>query len=231
MSSADAEARGGGEEAPRTRRDLLRTGAAAAAASLLGVLGLTTAGQAKNGDAVRAGQRTTATRTTTLESRTGPGLLVRNAGGADAIGVRGSSSSKKGIGVLGEATAKSGETAGIQGTSASSDGAAGLFVATGGGTAVDARAAQKNGVALRTKGRLELTERSGISPVSGGAEFVIPVAGGLGNSTIVLATLQDHQPGVHVESATVLDADQGLIVVRLNQALAEPARVGWLVLG
>jgi hypothetical protein len=34
-----------------------------------------------------------------------------------------------------------------------------------------------------------------------------------------------------VESAAVLDANDGLIVVRLSQAVAEPARVAWMVLG
>ncbi len=46
----------------------------------------------------------------------------------------------------------------------------------------------------------------------------------------MLATLQDHVPGVHVEAASVLDTDEGLIVVRLNQAVPEPARVAWIVL-
>ena len=55
--------------------------------------------------------------------------------------------------------------------------------------------------------------------------------GGLREDALVLATLQDHHAGVHVESASVLDAAEGLIVVRLNQALAEPAKVGWIVLG
>ena len=85
-------------------------------------------------------------------------------------------------------------------------------------------------MALRTKGRIELQGRSGIASVSGGAEFVIPVSGGLSEKSLVLATLQDHTPGVHVESASVLDKEEGLIVVRLNQAVSEPAKVGWLVL-
>jgi hypothetical protein len=107
---------------------------------------------------------------------------------------------------------------------------AGQFIAEDGGTALEASIGGREGVALRTKGRLELTERSGISSVSGGAEFVIPVAGGLSEDTLVLATLQDHFPGVHVEAAGVLDAEEGLIVVRLSQAVPEPARVAWLVL-
>ena len=65
---------------------------------------------------------------------------------------------------------------------------------------------------------------------AGGSEVVLPVKGGLSEGSLVLATLQDHVPGVHVESASVLDAEEGLVVVRLNQAVPEPAKVGWLVL-
>jgi hypothetical protein len=108
---------------------------------------------------------------------------------------------------------------------------AGLFVASGGGTALEARAGGRSGTALRTRGRIDFAERSGVASASGGAEFVIPVAGGLREDSIVLATLQDHHVGVHVESASVLDPEEGLIVVRLNQALSEPGRVGWIVLG
>ena len=46
----------------------------------------------------------------------------------------------------------------------------------------------------------------------------------------MIATLQDHFPGVHVESASVQDAEEGLIVVRLSGAVPEAATVAWLVL-
>ncbi len=128
----------------------------------------------------------------------------------------------------GAASSEKGKTVGVQGLTESSDGTAGQFVADGGGTAIEARAAKK-GVALRTKGRLELSERSGGAEAIG-AEFVIPVVGGLSDKSLVLATLQDHRPGVHVEAAYVLDAEDGLIVVRLNQAVAEQTKVAWLVL-
>ena len=204
MSSADPEPGEVTAAEQRSRRDLLRSGGAAAIASLLGVLGIAVGASAKDGDAVRAGRKVSATRSTTIESDRSPAFHVRSAGDGEAVG--------------------------IQGVSGSSDGVAGLFIASGGGTAVEARATQRNGVALRTSGRLMLTERSGVSSVSGGAEFVIPVSGGLSNGSLVLATLQDHFPGVHVESARVLDAEEGLIVVRLNQAVPEPAKVGWIVL-
>lgn len=184
---------------------------------------------ARNGDPLRAGDRTTATQPTTIESSKGPALQARVSGRGE-VALRGTSSSPKGIGVQGEASSDKGESVGVQGTSQSPDGVAGQFVAEDGGTALEASIGGREGVALRTKGRLELTERSGISSVSGGAEFVIPVAGGLSEDSLVLATLQDHFPGVHVEAAGVLDADEGLIVVRLSQAVPEPARVGWLVL-
>jgi hypothetical protein len=215
---------------PRSRRDLLRASGVAAVAGVLAVLGISSTASAKNGSPVRAGEKTTASKSTSLESKRGPSFVVRNTGGGDTAAVRGVATSQSGTGVLGEATSNKGESSGIRGTSESPDAAAGLFIAGGGGTAVDARAGQKNGVALRTKGRIEVADRSGITAVSGGAEFVIPVAGGLGNNSLVLATLQDHNPGIHVESASVLDADDGTIVVHLNQALPQPAKVGWIVL-
>jgi hypothetical protein len=218
---------GAGEVA---RRDLLRSGGTALLASLLGVLGVAVGVGAKNGDALRAGDRATASRATVLESSKGPGLQVRFTGSGEGIAVRGSADSAKGIGVQGEATSSKGTSIGVQGLAESPEGIAGQFVASSGGSAVEAEASGKGGVALRTKGRLELQGRSGITSVSGGAEFVIEVSGGLSQKSLVLATLQDHFPGVHVESATVLDEEEGLIVVRLNQAVAEPAKVGWLVL-
>lgn len=216
-------------DAPRTRRELLRSSSVAAVASLLGVFGVAVAGSAKNGDEIRAGEKTTATKATSLESRKGPAFQARVAGGP-GVGLKGSASSPKGIGVQGEATSEKGASVGVQGLSQSPEGAAGQFIAKGGGRAIDAEASDEDGVALRTKGRLEFTERSGVSSVSGGAEFVIPVAGGLSDKSVVLATLQDHFPGIHVESASVLDAPGGLIVVRLNQAVPDPAKVGWIIL-
>jgi hypothetical protein len=213
---------------PRSRRDMLRTGGVAAIAGLLGVVGIATTTEARNGSSLKAGQKNTATKSTLLESRNGPAFQARVTGGGESIGLRGTARSSKGIGVQGAASSEKGKTVGVQGLTESSDGTAGQFVADGGGTAIEARAAKK-GVALRTKGRLELSERSG-SAEAIGAEFVIPVVGGLSDKSLVLATLQDHRPGVHVEAAYVLDAEDGLIVVRLNQAVAEQTKVAWFVL-
>ena len=206
-------------DAPRSRRELLRSGGVAAIAGLLGVLGVASTTTAKNGSTVRAGDKTTASRPTTIESSKGPALQARATDKSDPIGVRGVATDRKGVGVQGSAVSSKGETVGVQGLTQSPSGIAGEFVAS------------KDGTALRTKGRIELTGRSGRTPVSeGGAEFVIPVTGGLSEKSLVLATLQDHRPGVHVEAAYVLDAEEGLIVVRLNQAVAEQTNVGWLVL-
>jgi hypothetical protein len=180
------------------------------------VLGLAGVASARNGDPVRAGERTAASRATVIESDRGTAFTARN-------------SDRGGTALRGESTANRGETIGVQGSTQSPDGIAGQFAASEGGTAVEAVATQR-GVALRTRGRVQIAERSGVSSVSGGAEFVIPVAGGLSADSIVLATLQDHFPNVHVASASVLDADEGLIVVRLNQAVPKPAKVGWIIL-
>jgi hypothetical protein len=209
----------------------LRVGGAAAIAGVLGVFGITAATEAKNGTALRAGAKTTATKATTLESRKGPAFQAKVSGSGSTIGLRGASSSPKGIGVQGTATAGKGTSVGVQGLTQSADGTAGQFTAAEGGIALEAVSAKMAGVALRTEGKLLFTGRSGVSPVTaGGADLVIPVAGGLSDKSIVIATLQSHSPGVHVESASVLDAEDGLILVRLNQAVPEPANVGWIVL-
>ncbi len=215
---------------PRSRRQLLRSGGVAAVAGLLSVFGIAATTSAKNGSSIRAGEKTTAGKSTVIESGQGPTLQARATGSKSPIGLRGLANASKGIGVQGNAASGKGNTVGVQGLTQSPDGIGGDFLAEGGGTALAATAGKK-GVALRTKGRLQLTERSGRTPVSvGGAEFVIPVSGGLSEDSLVLATLQDHRPGIHVEAAHVLDADEGLIVVRLNQAVSEQTEVGWIVL-
>jgi hypothetical protein len=186
-----------------SRRELLRTGGAAALVGLAAVLGRPFPAAAqdeerkskrkKRGDGDGAGAEAAPPGTTISTSRS-PALEVTN-------------------------TAKEGDGVAINAIATSREGTGGLFVAENGGTA------------LRTKGRIQFADRSGIASATGGAEFVIPVPGGLREDAVVLATLQDHQAGVHVESASVLDVDEGLIVVRLNQALSEPGRVGWIVLG
>lgn len=215
---------------PQTRRELLRSGGIAAIAGVLGVFGIATVAEAKNGKSVLIGSRNSGTRPTTLESKKGPSFFARVSGSGNQVALRGQASSQKGVGVQGVATAKQGASVGVHGQAASPDGVAGKFEADDGGTAVAAVASGKRGVALQTKGKLQFADRSGSSEASGGAEFVIEVAGGVSEGSLVLATLQDHLPGVHVESASVLDAEEGFIVVRLNQAVPEPATVAWIVL-
>ena len=186
----------------RSRRELLRTGGAAALVGLAAIIGRPFPASAQDEDRKDRKKRRNADDgggdpappSTTIWTSRSPALEVTN-------------------------SAKQGEGVAINGMSSSSEGTAGLFVASNDGTA------------LHTRGRIQFADRSGIASATGGAEFVIPVPGGLREEAFVLATLQDHHEGVHVESASVLDADEGLIVVRLNQALAGPAKVGWIVLG
>ena len=216
-------------EAPRTRRGLLTAGGAAAIAAALGAVGIANDAQAKDGAFTRLGKRNTATNTTQITARKSPGFLSRLRGTGAAI--RGITSTQKGVGVQGWSDAKKGKTIGVAGKTDSPGGTAGQFIANKGGTAIVAKSPDRKGAALSTEGRLDFGGRSGSTQTSGGSEFVIPVKGGLTEGSLVLATLQDHVPGVHVESAAVLDVADGLIVVRLNQAVPEPARVAWFVLG
>jgi hypothetical protein len=229
-SSRDNEPTIVAADEPRTRRQLLTAGGIAAIAGVLGVFGLADPAAARNGDPIRAGQKTASTRPTSLVGRKGTGFGVRVGGAGRTAALRGQASSRQGKGVIGVVDSKKGATVGVEGVSFSPGGTAGQFVANRGGTAVSAESPDRKGVALRTEGRLQFKGRSGSTQTSGGSEFVIPVKGGLSQGSLVLATLQDHVPGVHVESASVLDAADGLIVVRLNQAVPEPARVAWFVL-
>ncbi len=229
-SSRDNEPAIVAADEPRSRRQLLTAGGIAAVAGVLGAVGISTSAEAKDGQFMRVGQKNKGTNTTSLQAARSPGLLARvtRAGGA----IRGVTSSEKGVGVQGWADAKKGKTVGLAGKTESPGGIAGQFTANRGGTAILAKSPQRNGVALRTQGKLQFEKRSGEATTSGGAEFVIPVGGGLTKRSLVLATLQDHFPGVHVEAASVLDTSAGneTILVRLNQAVPEPARVAWLIL-
>ncbi len=88
-------------EPPTTRRHVLRSGGAAALASLLGVVGLASVTSAKNGDPLRVGDKSSATKPTQLESSKGPALQVKISGSGEGVGVRGSASSAKGVGRAG----------------------------------------------------------------------------------------------------------------------------------
>jgi hypothetical protein len=229
-SSRDNEPAIVSADQPRTRRQLLTAGGAAAIAGVLGAVGISSGASAKDGQWLRIGQKNAGTRTTQLTAKQSPGLLLRVTGAGAAI--RGITSSQKGTAVQGWADAKKGKTIGVEGKTESPGGVAGQFVAGRGGTAVLAKSPDQKGVALRTEGRLEFDQRSGEATTSGGAEFVVPVGGGLTRKSLVLATLQDHFPGVHVEAASVLDTAAGneTILIRLTQAVPEPARVAWLIL-
>ena len=227
-SSRDIEPAIIAADEPRSRRQLLTAGGVAAIAAALGAVGISTGAEAKDGQFMRVGQKNKGTSTTSLQAARTPGLLARvtRAGAA----MRGVTSSQKGVGVQGWADAKKGKTVGVQGKTSSPKGSAGEFVAAGGGTGLVAKSTEKNGTALQTQGKLKFEQRSGVAQTSGGAEFVFEVGGGLNENSLVLATLQDHFPGVHVEAASVLDAKENLVLIRLNQAVPEPARVAWLIL-
>lgn len=229
-SSMDHEPAINAADEPRTRRQLLTTGGVAAIAAALGAIGISSGTEARDGQWMRIGQKNAGTKSTTLQNQRGPGFLARMTGTGSAI--RGYASAQKGVGVQGWADAKKGKTVGVEGKTDSPAGVAGQFVANRGGTALLGKSPDREGVALRTEGKLQFEQRSGDATTSGGAEFVIPVGGGLTNKSLVLATLQDHHPGVHVEAASVLETSKGneTILVRLNQAVPEPTRVAWLIL-
>ncbi len=222
-SSRDNEPAVIAADRPRTRRQLLAAGGVAAVAGVLGALGVSNTVEAKDGQWLRAGKKNTATNSTTLQAKKGPGFLARVTGSGRAVGLRGYATSTKGVGVQGWADNKKGATVGVEGQTKSSDGKAGLFTAANGGTALVARSPDKRGVALRTEGRLMFSKRSGVTSVSAGSQDIItPVGGGLSERSMVHATLQDFRPGVHVTAAYVVEPGaDGLITIRLSKAVAE----------
>lgn len=193
-------------------------GGAAAAAAGMGLL----ARPLPAGAAVatlKLGKKNRSGKSTSLAGKQGPVLQV-------------TSSSDTGAALSGQALAESGETIGVMGVSASPEGVGGLFAAAAaGGTALDAQVGPDGGVSLRTNGRLRILERSGVASIAAGNVILFPVNGGIDEDSIVLATLQDHRPGVHVESAEIASAERGLVRVTLSSEVSEATRVGWLVLG
>lgn len=102
----------------RSRRSLLGGGLAALSA-LAALFGASREAAAANGDAVKAGQITTASQPTTVRAASGNTALVGEAQGSVVNGVFGQTASTSGRGVLGIATATAGTTFGVLGESRS----------------------------------------------------------------------------------------------------------------
>jgi len=165
-------------DAPGPLRPVSRRGMIAAVAGAAGGVLLTqaTPAAAANGDPVKAGATTTATATTAVTTTTGVGVKGTSsstsgmgvmgsatAGSGTNFGVWGDSASPAGRGVLGMATSQSSVAIGVLGQSLSTTGR-GVYgyasAATGANTGVYGRSDSGTGFALFGEGRLKVTGRS-----------------------------------------------------------------------
>jgi hypothetical protein len=150
----------------------------------------------------------------------GSGVIGSAGSGFDAFGVFGTNVTKGGIGVFGEGgsvgVAGHGFTAGVRGTSAA---------ASGVGVLAEHNAA--GGAAFKAVGPAVFS-RSGILAVPAGSSKITKTGIALTAGSLILAAIQRHVPGVHVEAA-VPDVSRSEFTVHLNRAVAARTHVAWFV--
>lgn len=93
------------------------------------------------------------------------------------------------------------------------------------GTGVLARSSR--GVALRVEGRA-VFRRSGVLRIGAGARSATKTGIPLTAASLVLATLRQHQPGLHIEAAVPSPA-KGSFTIYLNRQARAESQVAWLV--
>jgi hypothetical protein len=132
-----------------------------------------------------------------------------------------------GFGIQGVGGGPDGGGGGVLGQSATSTGVHGKTTAA---TAPGVLAENTGGgPALQVSGPAVFS-RSGVMTISAGSSSVIKRNVPMTAESLVLATLQDHVPGVWVASA-VPGADGQSFTVYLNVAVKARTRVGWFVVG
>ena len=214
----------------KSRRALL-----AGALGGLGAIAATAVGRvspvrAANGDTVTVGSSLTGTSNTTITT-TSVSAWVGNSSveGADAVrgnataatglswGVRGTTSSSSGSGVVGQAFANTGATFGVQGS-----------VNSPGGTGVNAVNAV-GGVALRAAGRLKFST-SGVATISGGATSRTITPGvDINPSSFVLLT-----PKANIGTRALwftTDGPNERFTIHMSPSRGVPTKVAWLLVG
>lgn len=236
----------------RSRRDLLRLGAGAAAGLAAGAaatLAAPAAALAADGDVIHVGDDLSGTLPTVLSVSTGNGFVVSTGDQAGhaveghALNVSGGTGvyghSDHGFGVEGVSANATGvygsspSSIGVWGQSTTGDGvfggsvdARGVYGASHNGPGLEGWSA--TGSALKTTGRLEV-DRSGIATVAKGASIVkITVPGGVTSRALGFASLRRHATGVFI-TAVYPDAVANKLVVRLSRAVTVATKVSWFV--
>ena len=200
------------------RNFLARVGTATAAA--LAVVGLRemTPAQAQNGDPAIIGASNEESSATFFHNPTGLGgdwALVGNSAGPNT-GVAGQSDS--GFGVAGQ-----------------SDSGEGVRGETGTGIGVHAVVTSSTGTAFKADGKTQFNgrttfSRSGILTIPAGSSSASQKLS-VSASTLILATLQSHELGVHIEAVVKLFGRPPGFTVYLNQSPSSEMPVAWFALG
>jgi len=189
---------------------------------------------AADGDPVILGGTNSASNTTYVSSSSGAALegysdnpspyaavVGYNVGGGD--GVEGTSANSNGV----YGNTASSFASGVYGVNdLGGFGVAGR--ATSGGVAVLADAADGTGVALRTTGKLEFQNRSGIVSVASGQKSITVTLAGVTATSMVMATVQ--QTGGFYVKAAVPAAGSFKIYINKAPVSPETVKVAYLVL-
>jgi hypothetical protein len=181
---------------------------------------------AADGDTLVLGVTNEATNTTRLETRetslyavsvTDDASLVGESRSTDGYGVRGTGP-YIGVNAIG----------GTVGVYAVSDYGTGVQAQTYNGTAVHASTAVPQGYALQVEGAVRFS-RSGRATIPAGTDRVAVTAADVRPGTSILATLQQHRPGISV-AAAVPDATANTVLLVLTRRVATDTAVAWLAL-
>ncbi len=216
-------------DAAPSRRGVLTGLAAAAIGSVVAadVLRPSPAAAADGGNLKLGQDNQTSSLTTITGGRNGglaaftttdDGSLVGVNTAADGCGLRGTGE-YCGVDAIGQ----------VIGVSANSDHGVALQAATFDGIAVQATASVPSAWALDAQGPVKFSS-SGRTRIPAAKAKVVLTGLALKPTSMVLATLQTRQSGVHVEAA-VPDAATGTATVYLSKATTGAADLGWFVIG
>ena len=214
------------EASGRSRRGLLAAGAGVAGLAATEMIARAAPAQASNGKPVLLGVLNTASATTEIEAQS-------SSGSAAAI----LAAPQSGIGVSG-----AGDVVGVNGVAipgTNGDGVHGL--ADGHGTGVKGSAGSpvigqgvgvtaehtSGGTALRVIGSAVFS-RSGTLTIKAGHSAITQTGVALTAASLIFVTLQNHVPGVYVQSA-VPDALKGSFTVHLSSAAPVATTVAWFI--
>lgn len=219
----------------RTRRALLGSAVAAAAAATVGSFVRPEAASATTGPMQYGVSQSAGGSSTGLASTAGvdsPTLGLYNDGGGMALYAEASIAG--GVGVRGQAEAGTGVvgSAGPSASPPSIQGFVGVFgySQTGFGVA----AMSESGVALWVSGKVTFN-RSGRAKVAAGKSYVdvdLTAKGGLSGTPLCVATINTRRAGVHVETVRPNYPSSGKLRIYLNKVASSTAStsVSWIVL-